>query len=97
MSSDHDEIADRLAKKLGTKHRRKGVDIVYKDRAMEVAVTEEDLRQSVGQLKRSRTEKKYMVVPTPLIPKASEILEDTGIGIMNTRGTIKKRSRKKKS
>jgi len=97
MSYDHDEIADSLAKKFGTKHRPKGVDIVFKDRSMEVAVTEEDLRQSVGQLKRSRAERKYMVVPTPLIPKAREILEDTGIGIMNTRGTIKKRSRKKRS
>lgn len=97
MGNDHDEIADRLAKKLGTKHRRKGVDIVHKDRGMEIAVTEEDVRQSLPQLKRSRAEKKYMVVPTPLMPKTREILEDTGIGIMNTRGTIKKRSRKKKS
>ena len=96
MSYDHDETADKIAKQLKTKHRHEGVDIVTKGKAIEVVVTKDDLYQSVGQLKRSRAEKKYMAVPTPLIPEAKELLEDTGIGIMNTRGTIKKRSRKKK-
>lgn len=97
MVSDHDEIADRLARKLKTKHRSKGVDIVAQGRAMEVAVTEDDVYQSIDQLKRSRAAKKYVAVPADLIPKAKELLEGTGIGVMDTRGNIKKRFRKKTS
>jgi len=95
MSYDHDEIADSLAKRFRAKHREKGVDIVSKDRAIEVAVTENDLRQSIGQLNRSRAEKKYMAVPPPLYDKAENLLKGTGIGIMNTRGDIRKRSKRK--
>jgi len=95
MSYDHDEIADKLAKKFKVKHRHKGVDIVSKNRAMEVATTPEDLRQSLPQLNRSRAAKKYMVVPPPLYKETKKLLEDTGIGIMNTRGQIRKRSKRK--
>lgn len=95
MSYDHDEIANRFAKKYKTKHRREGVDIISKNRAMEVATTPEDLRQSLPQLNRSRAAKKYMVVPPPLYKEAEKLLKDTGIGIMNTRGQIRKRSRRK--
>ncbi len=96
MSYDHDEIANRLAKKFKTKHRRKGVDIISNNRAMEVATSQEDLHQSVPQLNRSRAAKKYMVVPPSLYKKTKKLLKDTGIGMMNTNGNIKKRSRKKK-
>ena len=96
MSYGHDVIANRLAKKLGTKHRRKGVDIVSQDMAREVAVSEDDIRRSVGQLKQSRASKKYMVVPRLLIPFAKKLLRNTGIGVMNTHGSIKKRSRKRR-
>lgn len=95
MSYDHDEIADRLAKKFKTKHRREGVDIVSKNRAMEVAITKEDMVQSFGQLKRSRAQKKYLIVPPPLYKNAERLLKDSGIGIMNPRGKIRKRSRRK--
>lgn len=94
MSYDHDEIAEKLARKFKTKHRREGVDLVSKNRAMEVAVTPEDLRQSLGQLKRSRATKKYMVVPPPLYKEAEGLLKGSGIGIMNPRGQIRKRSKK---
>jgi len=95
MSDDHNKTADKLAKKLKTKHRHEGVDIISKGRAIEVAITKEDIYQSVGQLNRSRAQKKYMAVPSNLIPDTKKILQDTGIGIMNTQGKIKKRSRKK--
>lgn len=94
-SYDHNEIAERLAKKFKTKYRLKGVDIVSKNRAMEVAVTPEDLRQSITQLNRSRAGKKYMVVPPPLYREGERLLKGTGIGIMNPRGQIRKRSRRK--
>ena len=96
MSYDHDAIANRLAKKLKTKHRREGVDIVSNDRAIEVAVSKNDLYQSIGQLRRSRAANKYIAVPAPLIPEAERLLEGSGIGIMTTSGKIRKRSRRKR-
>jgi len=92
---DHDTVANRLANKLGTKHRREGVDIVFKDIAWEVACTLGDLRTSVRQLKRSRTSKKYMVVPRSLTARAKKLLKSTGIGITTTSGKIIKRSRRR--
>ena len=96
MASSHDKIADRLASKLKTKHRRQGVDIIDRGRAIEVAASESDMQQSVGQLNRSRASKKYMAVPSSLIPKAKKTLEGSGIGIMNAKGRIIKRSRKRR-
>lgn len=92
---DHDMVANRLANKLGTKHRGKGVDIVFKDVAWEVACTLRDLRTSVGQLKRSRASKKYMVVPRSLTARTKKLLKGTGIGITTTSGKIIKRSRRR--
>ena len=94
--SEHDKMAERLAKKFKTKHRREGVDIKVGDRAVEVATTDSDLRQSVGQLRRSRKEKKYLAVPRDKLRKAKELTEGTGIGVMGPSGKIVKRARKKK-
>ncbi len=96
MASSHDKIADRLASKLKTKHRQQGVDIVDRGRAIEVATSESDLHQSVAQLNRSRAAKKYMAVPSSLVPAAERILEGSGIGIMDSSGRIKKRSRRRR-
>ena len=92
---DHDAIANRLAKKLKTKHRREGVDIVSQGRAIEVAVNKNDLYQSIAQLNRSRAANKYIALPALLIPDARRLLEDSGIGIMTTSGKIIKRSRRR--
>ena len=51
MAYDHDKIANMLAKKFRSRHRREGVDIVSKDRAIEVAVTQGDMYASVGNSK----------------------------------------------
>lgn len=95
MTSEHDRIAERLAKKFRTKHLREGVDLKTKDLAIEVAATDSDVYQSVGQLNRSRKPKKYIAVPTSLLPTAKRTLEGTGIGIMDDKGKIRKRTRKK--
>ena len=92
---DHDLIAIKLARKFKSAYRRKGVDILSKGRAIEVAVSPSDLYQSIRQLKRSRAAKKYLVVPPHLVQKARELLKGTGIGIMNPRGQIRKKCRKK--
>ena len=92
---DHDKAAERLARKLKTKHRREGVDIVVPGMSVEVAVSDNDITTSVKQLNRSRSDKKYMAVPGRKVKQARKILKGTGIGIMNLDGTIKKRTRKK--
>ena len=60
-----------------------------------MAVSLSDLYQSIRQLNRSRASKKYIAVPPYLIPKAKELLEGSGIGIMNTKGQIRKKCRRK--
>jgi len=92
---NHDQIANRLARKFKSTHRHQGVDILSQGRAIEVAVTLNDLYQSVKQLKRSRAPKKYLAVPLCLLPKARKLLKGSGIGIMNTKGRIIKKCRKK--
>lgn len=57
MTSEHDKIAERLAKRLGTKHRPEGVDIIKDDTAIEVAATNSDIYSSLSQLKRSHKDK----------------------------------------
>ena len=93
--SEHDRIADRLAKKLKTKHLREGVDIKVRDKAIEVAATDSDIHQSLGQLRRSRKTKKYLVVPQRKIKKAVELTKDSGIGVMSPSGRIVKKPRRK--
>ena len=92
---DHDTIANRLAMRLGTEHRRSGVDVVVNNMALEVAVSRDDVRTSIPQLKRSRARKKYMVVPRPLTAWTKKSLTGTGIGIATTNGKIVKRSRRR--
>ena len=48
MGKAHDKAADALARKYGTEHRRKGVDILTDDRAIEVAVKDDDIEKSVS-------------------------------------------------
>ena len=93
--SEHNIIAERLAKKFKTRHRREGVDIKKGTRAIEVAATEGDLYQSMSQLRASRKQHKYVAVPSELLEKAKEIAKSTGIGVMGPTGKIHKRSRKK--
>ena len=93
--SDHDKAANRLAKKFKTVHKHEGIDIRIPGMSVEVAVTDDDIYQSIGQLNRSRAEKKFLSVPSGKVEKAKELLEGTGMGVMNLDGKIKKRTRKK--
>lgn len=95
MASEHDKIAKKLAKKFKTPYLREGVDLKPGDRAIEVAATPSDLYQSVGQLKHSRKRVKYMAVPPSLLPETKRLLEGTGIGIMDDKGRIRKKARRK--
>lgn len=90
MGKAHDKLADALAKKFGTEHRRKGVDIKKGKRAIEVAVKKDDIVKSVKQLNKSRKPVKYLAVPPKKVGLAKEVTEGTGIGVMSTTGKIRK-------
>lgn len=93
--SAHDRIASRLANKFKTRHRRTGVDLRVKDKAIEVAASSSDLYQSMRQLRASRKPKKYLAVPPSYVPRARSLTKGTGIGVMTPSGKIRKRSRKR--
>lgn len=93
--STHDRIASRLANKFRTRHRRTGVDLHAKDKAIEVAASTGDLHQSMGQLRASRKPKKYLAVPPSYVPRAKRLTKGTGVGVMTPSGKIRKRSRRK--
>lgn len=95
MGNMHDISANRLANKLKTKHNRKGVDIRHKEYAIEVAVNESDVYSSIGQLKRSRKNIKYLAIPEKFMDLAIRITKNTGIGVMNLNRNIKKKARRK--
>jgi len=95
VSSEHDEIADRLARKLGTEYRQEVVDIIKGDTAIEIAVNDSDIYSSISQLKRSSKDKLYLEVPNKKIGRAKEVTKGTCIGVMGPNGKIYKRIRKK--
>jgi hypothetical protein len=94
MGEKHDRAATKLAKKLGTQHRRNGVDILSKGKAIEVAITKSDIYTSIRQLKRSRAPRKFLAVPSSQASLARRLLMKSGIGVMNLRGKVLKRTRK---
>ncbi len=48
----HDKIAERLAKKFGTEYKKsKGIDIVTKNKVIEVETKKESIYQSINQVK----------------------------------------------
>ena len=93
--SRHDRLVDRLGRILGDTHHYEGVDLKPRYMAVEVAVTESDIYQSISQLNRSRKQRKYLVVPREYRNLARKTLKGTGIGLMDGDGNILKRGRKK--
>jgi len=93
MGKTHDKKADALARKFGTEHSRKGVDIKLKNKAIEVAIKKDDIEKSVKQLNMSRKPVKYLAVPPKKVGLAKDVTKGTGIGVMSTTGNIRKRPR----
>lgn len=94
--SKHDEIAAKLAKKFKTEYKSdKGIDLVLKDRVIEVETKKDSLSQGIGQVVKSQ-KARYLAVNKININNALEATEGTGIGVMGETGRIiKKASRKK--
>ena len=93
--SRHDKLVDRLGRILGDSHHQVGVDLKPRNMAVEVAVSESDIYQSISQLNSSRKQRKYLAVPREHRNLARKALKGTGIGLMDGDGNILKRSRKK--
>ena len=86
----------KIERRLGVKERTQGVDFVEGGNAYEFAETNQDIRESIGQLNRSRVpNSKKLIVPNNLKNFAKKVVKRTGIGIENISGKILKKSRKK--
>ena len=92
----HDQIAENLAKKFGTEYKKhKGIDIVTKDRVIEVETTKEGIYQGINQIKRS-SKARYIAVDDKNIQNALDATKGTGIGVMDSKGRIIKRAGRKR-
>lgn len=95
--SKHDQIAEKLASKFRTEYKSDvGIDLVTKNRVIEVETKLAGLDQGIRQVERS-DKARYLAVPNSLRKKALVRAEGTGIGVISERGSIvKKASRKKR-
>lgn len=90
--SKHDLIAEFLARKFNTEYKSdKGIDLVTKDRAIEIETKREGLDQGIGQIAHS-SKARYLAVSERIVKLARELTEGSGIGIMNERGKIIKKA-----
>lgn len=94
--SKHDEVANKLAKKFKTEYKSdKGIDLVLRDKVIEVETKKGSLSQGIGQVVKSQ-KARYLAVNKININNAFEATKGTGIGVMSETGKIiKKASRKK--
>lgn len=89
----HDRIAKNIAEKKGAEYNSdKGVDIRTSTQAIEVEVDSNKFKEGVRQLQGTH-KARYLAVPNELVKEAVEYTKGTGVGVMNERGTIKKRAR----
>jgi len=94
--SIHDEIAEKLAKRFGTDYKkRKGIDIVTKDRVVEVETKKNGLYQGIEQIQNS-PKARYLAVNKINIKNALSVTQGTGIGVMSQSGKILKKAGRKK-
>ena len=94
--SKHDEIANKLAKKFNTEYKSdKGIDLVLKDKVIEVETKKNSLSQGIGQVVKSQ-KARYLAVNKININNALETTKNTGIGVMSETGRIVKKASRKK-
>ena len=94
--TQHDQIAEKLAKEFGAKYKKyKGIDIVTSNRVIEVETTKNGIYQGINQVKRS-PKPRYIAVNKRNIQNALKVTEGTGIGVMDEKGRIVKRARRKR-
>lgn len=91
----HDQIAEKIAKKFNTEYKsNKGIDVVTRDRVIEVETKSGSISQGISQVVKS-SKARYLAVNKPNINNAIDATQNTGIGVMSQTGrVIKKASRK---
>lgn len=88
--SKHDQIAETIAKKLGTKYKsHKGIDIV-KDKVVEVETKKNALYQGLKQVVRSE-KPRYLAVNNPNIRNVLKVTKGTGVGVMGPTGELSRK------
>jgi len=94
--SRHDEIANKLAKKFKIEYKSdKGIDLVLKDKVIEVETKKSSLSQGIGHVVKSQ-KVRYLAVNKINVSNALEVTKGTGVGVMGETGRIiKKASREK--
>jgi len=94
--SEHDQIAESLAKKFKTEYRKhKGIDIVTDNRVIEVETTKGGIYQGINQVKRS-PKVRYIAVNDRNVQNALDATKGTGIGVDESGKIIKRARRNKK-
>ncbi|MBE0433325.1 hypothetical protein IBX73_07660 [candidate division WOR-3 bacterium] len=92
----HDAIAEKLAKKFGTEYKRdKGIDIVIKDKVIEVETKKNSISQGIDQVQTS-SKARYIAVNKINVKNALNATEGTGIGVMSETGSIVKKAGRKR-
>jgi glutathione synthase/RimK-type ligase-like ATP-grasp enzyme len=94
--SKHDEIAEKLAKEFGTDYKsHKGIDIITKNRVIEVETKKNSISQGIDQVQNS-SKARYLAVNKININAALNATKGTGIGVMSESGKIIKKAGRKK-
>jgi len=89
-AKSHDELAEELAKSLGTNYNRgKGVDIKKKGIAAEVEPSPETFTDGIRQL-RPYKGRRYLVTDNSFTKEATQRVKNTKIGVMKPNGSIVK-------
>ncbi|MFQ6081944.1 MAG: hypothetical protein ACE5WD_01125 [Candidatus Aminicenantia bacterium] len=79
--SKHEQIAENLAKKFGVKYKKhKGIDIVTKNRVIEVETTKNGIYQGINQVKRS-PKVRYIAVNDKNIQNALDATRGKELGL----------------
>lgn len=92
-SEEHERIARRLARKLGTPYKpeRRGPDIQTPQRVIEVGTDPARVQEEMRQVQRSK-KARYVAGPNDFVKAAVGASRGKGIGVMNQHGKIVKRA-----
>lgn len=90
LDSMHDAIAKAIARKLDAEYNpTKGPDIVSGNAVVEVEVNPEEFGEGIRQMQ-GRRQPRYLGVPDSLVEAAKRRLQGTQVGVMDSKGNIKK-------
>ena len=96
MTRKHEQVAQRLARKLGTEYDpKRSPDIRAKNVRIEVKSEACEIPKAIEQLGGGQLKKKYVCLPKNEHENAKRLLKGSGIGLLDYRGNCTKRPRRK--